>query len=319
VDLLSRKVENLRSLEYPPEKVELLVFSDGSTDATLEKLRGLSATDGRFRVLSSPQRLGKPSALNRLVREATGDVLVLCDVRQVMNVGALRALIRPLSDPSIGCVSGSLELAGETGAGAYWRYERLIRGCEGRLGRMVGVSGSICAVRRSDMPALPEDILLDDMYVPLRIALTSGTGVVLAEAAQAYDRACDDEREFPRKVRTLAGNYQLIARMPELLVPGRSALWVPFVSHKVLRLVCPWALATLLVASGIAAFLEPHGAGDAAAWRTLALTQCLFYLLALIGERTGRLGALARTFVVLNVAAVVGLFRYVRGSQAVTW
>jgi cellulose synthase/poly-beta-1,6-N-acetylglucosamine synthase-like glycosyltransferase len=318
---LARKLSNLQALDYPADRLQFLVFSDGSTDATERILHDLAARDPRIVWLGSPERVGKPTALNRLLPLATGEVLLLCDVRQLLAPSALRELLRLLSDPSVGCVSGSLVLAGAAGAGAYWRYERLIRGAEGRIGGMVGVSGSLYAIRRADMPPLPSDVLLDDMFVPLRVVLSTGKRVTLAEAAEAYDTAFDDDREFGRKIRTIAGNYQLLAKMPELLLPRRNPLWFQLVSHKLLRLVCPWALVVLFVATAALALdPAPSPAGPAAwSWRTLLCAECAFGALALLGRHAGRLGTLARTFVVLNAAAVVGFVRFLRGSQAVTW
>jgi biofilm PGA synthesis N-glycosyltransferase PgaC len=317
---LREKILNLQSLDYPAGKLQFLVFSDGSTDATESVLEELGKQDRRLQYLSCSQRMGKPAALNRLLRLATGEVLLLCDVRQVLRRNALRALLHPLSDPSVGCVSGSLVLAGQTGAGTYWRYERLIRASEARLGSMVGVSGCIYAMRRADMPELPSDILLDDMFVPLIVALKTRKRIMLAEAAEAHDSACDDSREFSRKVRTLAGNYQLIVKMPGLLVPGVNPVWFQMVSHKVLRLVCPWALLLLFCVSGALAVGDDGlSLTEISLWRAVLSAQCTFYFLALLGRRAGAPGTLARTFAVLNVAAVVGLVRFVRGSQPVTW
>ena len=239
----------------------------------------------------------------------------MCDVRQPFATGALRALLRELSDPLVGCSSGSLVQLGRTGASAYGRYEHAIRGSESRAGSMVGVAGSIYAIRRADMPVVPPDVLLDDMFVPLRVALSQGKRIVLANGADAYDEACDDAREFPRKVRTLAGNYQLIELMPSLLVPILNPVWFQLASHKLLRLACPWALVALFVSSGSLAFA---GAAEPI-WRAFFLAQVAFYGLSAVGPAAGFLGTVARTFVVLNAAAVVGLWRFVRGTQAVTW
>jgi hypothetical protein len=183
---------------------------------------------------------------------------------------------------------------------------------------MVGVSGSLYAVRRADFQELPLDVLLDDMFVPLSVA-RQRKWIVVSSDAEAYDEACDDDREFARKVRTLAGNYQLVAMMPWLLVPGVNPVWFQIVSHKLLRLVCPWALLCLFVSSLVLAFAAHDSVFAQLFWRTLALGQVSFYVLALLGARAGRLGSLARTFVVLNLAALVGLWRFLRGSQAVTW
>jgi poly-beta-1,6-N-acetyl-D-glucosamine synthase len=315
---VEQKLASLRALDYPPEKLEFLVYSDGSSDRTASIVRELAAKDPRIRLLSGDRRLGKPSALNRLRLAATGEVLLMTDVRQNVHPRALRAMLRLLADPRIGCVSGCLVLEGDTGASAYWRYERFIRSSEARIGAMVGVSGSLYVVRRADLGELPEDVLLDDMFVPLRLALGKKR-IVLCEEAEAYDSACDDEREFSRKVRTLAGNYQLIRLLPSLLVPGKSPVWFQLVSHKLLRLVCPWALATVLFTSLVLAFDPTQNPVELVLYRTLALGQLAFYALAALGSRAGRLGTLARTFVVLNAAALVGLWRYARGTQAVTW
>jgi len=315
---LEDKLRSLDALDYPRDKVEILLCSDGSTDGTEALARRLAEQDPRIRVFSLPRRSGKPSALNLLRREATGEVLLMTDVRQKLVAPALRALLEPLADPAVGCVSGSLVLAGETGPSAYWRYEYFIRRCEARRGAMVGVSGSLYAVRRGDFEELPPDVLLDDMFVPLSL-VRSQKRTVLSVDAVAYDEACDDDREFGRKVRTLAGNYQLVAKMPWLLVPGMNGVWFELVSHKLLRLVCPWALLLLFMLSGALALDARLDAPAALGWRAAWLLQLLFYGLALLGARAGRAGVVARTFVVLNAAAIVGLWRFLLGSQAVTW
>jgi poly-beta-1,6-N-acetyl-D-glucosamine synthase len=218
-------------------------------------------------------------------------------------------------------------LTGSAGAGAYWRYENWIRLREARFRSMVGVTGPIYAIRRAEMRPLPEGVILDDMLVPMRLRLL-GRRILFAEDAIATDDAFGDKREYGRKVRTLAGNYQLFALLPALLVPFLNPSWFEIFSHKLLRLVCPWALGALLVASCSAATstqaetpLVLYGL------RPLLAGQVAFYLFALLGDRGGRifggvgskLGSLCRTFVVMNTAAVVGLFRYVTGAQKVTW
>ena len=315
---LAQKLESLQALDYPSHLLEILVYSDGSTDGTVKLAEKLALCDSRVKVFVSQARLGKPSGLNRLRAEASGHVLLMTDVRQTLAPRALRALLEPLSDPAIGCVSGSLVLAGNTGASAYWRYEKFIRGAEARLGGMVGVSGSLYAIRRSDLQALPSDVLLDDMFIPLLTA-AAHKRIVLSHEAEAYDEATEDEREFERKVRTLAGNYQLVAKLPWLLLPFKNPLWFQFVSHKLLRLACPFALLGLLLAS-LTLALSPETAWPARRlWQALAAGQLVFYALALLGARAGRAGALARTFVVLNAAAVAGLWRFLRGSQQIAW
>ena len=169
------------------------------------------------------------------------------------------------------------------------------------------------------MRALPEGVILDDMWVPLRLRL-AGRHILFAEGAIAYDDAFGDKREYGRKVRTLAGNYQLFALLPALLVPFKNPSWFETVSHKLLRLVCPWALVGLLAASWVGAITKAEASPIILyGLRPLLGGQMAFYLFALLGEWGGRIGSLCRTFVVLNSAAVVGLWRFVTGAQKVTW
>lgn len=315
---LEPKLRCLQQLDYPPDKLEFLVYVDGASDESEQLARRFAEHEPRLRVFSSSVRLGKPAGLNRLRAEARGEVLLMTDVRQTLAPRALRALLEQLGDPAIGCVSGSLVLAGNTGAGAYWRYEKFIRGSEARLGSLVGVSGSLYALRREDLAELPHDVLLDDMFVPLEV-VRRRKQVTLSTEAEAYDEAYDDDREFARKVRTLAGNYQLLQKLPWLLVPGKNPVWFQLVSHKLLRLLCPWALLGLLIAAPVLAFTAELSSAERWFWQALLVSQLLFYGLAALGARAGRLGSLARTFTVMNAAAVVGLWRFARGTQAVTW
>lgn len=317
---LPDKVASLQALDYPADRLEFLLYSDGSTDGTRAVAEALAGKDPRVRVIASERRRGKPTALNVMADQARGEVLMLTDVRQPLVSVALRALVAPLCDPAVSCVSGNLILQGGTGAGAYWRYENAIRKAEGRFRGMVGVTGPLYAVRRTDLLPLPEDIILDDMLVPLRLQLAYRQRVVFAPEAVAHDQAFDDDREFGRKARTLAGNYQLLTRLPGLFLPFHYGLWFEFVSHKLLRLLCPWLLLAMLVAS-LAGALAP---GTGPGWRSLLTTvlmvgQVVFYALAFMGERAGKFGRLARTFIVMNAAAVVGLWRFMSGTQRVTW
>jgi len=320
---LERKAASLLALDYPADRLEVLLYSDGSSDATTEVADRLAAADTRIRSLGSTTRLGKPTALNAMREIARGEVLLMTDVRQPLEPGALRALVRPLADERIGCVSGNLILVGEAGAGFYWRYENRIRTAEGRFRSMVGVTGPLYAMRKADLAPLPPDVILDDMFIPMRLRL-QGRRIAFARDAVAYDEAFTDEREFGRKVRTLAGQYQLLGMLPGLLSPLSNPSWFEFMSHKIMRLVCPWALIALfaILPLGWWTASELH---CACCWSTrmvfgaLTLAQLGFYALAVLGDRAGKLGQVTRTFVVLNSAAVVGLWRQLRGTQRVKW
>jgi cellulose synthase/poly-beta-1,6-N-acetylglucosamine synthase-like glycosyltransferase len=315
---LPKKLASLFAQDYPRDKLDVIVFCDGCTDGTEALARELAAQEAarggvRVNVLVG-HRKGKPTALNTMSAAATGDLILLNDVRQPLAPASARALARALDDPGVGCATGNLVLEGDAGSGVYWRYENWIRKQESRYRGMVGITGPIAMVRRSDLEPLPTDVILDDVWVPSRLALR-GQRVELVEEAEARDAAFEDDREFKRKVRTLAGNYQIFSMLPGLLSPAKNPIWFETISHKILRLVAPWLLIALMLVSGVA-FLTP---GGSSALRALFLAQVAFYALAVAGRRAGRIAGVARTFVVLNVAALVGLFKFATGKQRITW
>jgi poly-beta-1,6-N-acetyl-D-glucosamine synthase len=316
---LEAKLDSLAALEYPADKIEFLVLSDGSTDGTDDILAKRHAADPRFRWVRREERSGKPSGINRLKELATGEVLILTDARQPLSPRTARALVSHFVDPSVGCVSGNLVLEGEAGAGVYWRYEKWIREQEARFRSVVGVTGAIYAIRRAEMPTLPDDIILDDVFTPMTLRL-EGKKILFEREAVATEMAFEDDREFNRKARTLAGNYQLFSRMPALLVPFLNPSWFETMSHKTLRLAGPFLLAALLGGS-LAALRKPSDMtrGELALMRTLVAGQLAFYGAAALGPKAGKLPGVARTFVTMNAAALVGLARHLKKTQRIAW
>jgi cellulose synthase/poly-beta-1,6-N-acetylglucosamine synthase-like glycosyltransferase len=315
---VDEKLATLLGQDYPPgQLVQVLVYDDGSTDDTRARVERAAAADARIELVRGDGRRGKPSALNAMLPRARGEVLLMTDARQPLAPGALAALVDALEDPRVACAAGHLVMRGATGASAYWKYEKWIRDSEARFSSLVGVSGALYALRRADLAPLPEDIILDDMWVPMRLRL-DGRDVVFVRDAEFYDDAFDDEKEFRRKVRTLAGNYQLVTRMPRLLVPFLNPSWFELTSHKLARLLCPWALVGLAASTAIGLALGADAPAWARAWLVVAAAgQLAFYALAALA--VGKPGRLARTFVVLNAAALVGLWKHASGGQRVTW
>jgi biofilm PGA synthesis N-glycosyltransferase PgaC len=244
---IRQKILNCLSLDYPRKKMQIIVALDGPEDGT-EVLALAFASQG-VQVSYTPHHQGKAAALNSAVARARGSLIVFVDARQILDRKVIRELAANFSDPSVGAVSGELILSGETGGvGLYWRYEKLIRTLESEIHSVVGATGALYALRRDLYRNLPEDTLLDDVVIPMRVVLNGGR-VVLDRKALAYDRPSPPEAEFGRKVRTLAGNFQLIGRMPELLLPWRNPVFFQFVSHKVTRLLVPYALIALFVSN----------------------------------------------------------------------
>jgi len=316
--VLVRKLENLLTLDYPPEKLDVVVVSDGSSDGTASILKDFGAR-GRVRTRSKPESQGKASGLNDAIELASGEILLFTDARQLIEPGALRLLVENFSDPAVGCVSGELMLGdpvgGETGRGTglYWRIEKKIREMESATGSVAGATGAIYCARRQLLEPLPAGTILDDVLIPMQV-VREGFRVIFDSRARAWDSPdLGGTREFSRKVRTLSGNYQLLQLAPWLL-SSRNPIRFEFVSHKLSRLVAPFALVALLVAS---LFLPQPG------YRAALIAQLAFYALAVVAIVDVKIGPLsriadpARTFVVLNSAALVAFVNFVTGRKAV--
>jgi cellulose synthase/poly-beta-1,6-N-acetylglucosamine synthase-like glycosyltransferase len=320
--LIDARIQNLLSLDYPRDRLEIIVASDGSTDTTVDRARGYVEAD--IQVVAFERRRGKPAVLNDLIPGLRGEIVVLADARQRFEVGALRVLTAPFGDGLVGAVSGELVLSdipegagGMEGLSLYWRYEKFIRRSESQLDSTVGATGAIYAIRRDLFEPIPDDTILDDVLIPLRIA-RRGYRVLFEPRARAYDRApTSSGEELVRKVRTLAGNFQLFARERWLLSPFRNRLWFQTLSHKGLRLVAPLLQGTALTTNILLA-------GDPT-YRITLVVQLLFYAAALGGcaprsaEGRNPIVALPYTVCLLSWATMVGFFRFVAGHQRVQW
>lgn len=277
---LPSRLDNLLQLNYPGAR-EIIVVSDGSTDETSETL---ARYRGRVRTVEVAGG-GKPLALNAGVGVATGEILVFADARQHFCNNALVELVANFEDPRVGGVTGELVLDAEhgdsdstisDGVGLYWKYEKWLRRNESAVWSTLGATGAIYAIRRSLWRPLPAETLLDDVLVPMRVVL-AGQRIVFEERARAFDRASADAgNEARRKTRTLAGNYQILAQEPRLLVPGLNPVWLQYMSHKVGRLVVPWALVGTFVTSAVLA-------GSHWFFAIAFVAQLAFYSLAAIG------------------------------------
>ncbi len=304
---LQARVANLLRQDYDGP-IEIIVVSDGSTDDPRRVLADAPATVRLIEIAAA----GKAAALNAGAAAARHDILVFADARQTFAPDALRYLVAPFVDARVGGVTGELLLDAEKrgpddpdgtvaeGVGLYWRYEKSLRRMESSIGSTLGATGAIYALRRSLWRPLPEETLLDDVLAPMR-AVLSGHAVVFEDRAKAFDRASRDAAtESRRKVRTLAGNVQILWLEPRLLIPVVNPVWWQYISHKVGRLLVPYALMATFIAS--VALSDEHWFYELALMGQLA-----FYALAVWGALLAdRVARLALTFVVLNYSAVAG-------------
>jgi cellulose synthase/poly-beta-1,6-N-acetylglucosamine synthase-like glycosyltransferase len=306
---IGTRLRNLFESDYPADRLRVLVVDDGSDDDTEGAARALG--DARVHVLRLPRAGGKAAALNAAMAQVSTPFTVFADARQRFDAGTLAELIAPFADPGVGVVSGEVRLA-EAGydadpvaaEGTYGRIERRLREAEARLGWAHAASGAVYAIRTEVFRPLPAGLLLDDVYTPLQ-ALPRGLRIWVAREAVAIDEPGRElRREFRRKLRTLAGNWQLIAALPWLMRPRDNPVFFAWISHKVLRLLAPWALLGALVASAFAATPLVRIAFwlQVAAYAVAAAT-----LLAPRLMRRVPFAATAGSFVTLNAAAFLSL------------
>jgi cellulose synthase/poly-beta-1,6-N-acetylglucosamine synthase-like glycosyltransferase len=311
------RICNILAQDYPAQKIETIVVSDGSRDQTDKLVQNLAERltrqDGRtpVRLITLPVPQGKPTAINTGVASAHGEIVVFTDARQRFAPDAVAQLVGAFESEDVGCASGELIFEKTPGSmiaqemGAYWKFEKNIRRLESKTGSVVGATGSIYAIRRALFRPIPPETLLDDVLIPLTIR-DQGFRVIFQSAAKAFDNPSQDFRqEKRRKIRTLAGNWQLLMMNPKLLSPCHNPFFFKFVSHKVLRLLVPYALIGICFLS-LALPLPFLVATLAlfAASATVAITP-------LFPKRTrilSRVGAASRAFWFLNYTALLAPF-----------
>lgn len=313
--ILRDKLESLSALSYPASLLEIIIVSDGSTDETSQVLEAQKRDS--VVAIASAQHEGKACVLNRGVKVARGEIIVFTDARQTIEPQALRQLITNFADPTVGCASGELMLGGaggsevSDGVGLYWRFEKKIREWESATKCVVGATGAFYAVRKELVASLPHGTILDDVFIPLNVA-RRGYRVIFDPKARAWDPLPTTvKREFQRKTRTLTGNYQLLQLAPWLLTKANPVRF-EFVSHKLMRLVVPFALAAALLSSLFAT-------GEF--YRLALAVQIAFYGLGALAFLRLKMGVLSRfanlasSFLLLNAAATLALFNLIAGRK----
>jgi cellulose synthase/poly-beta-1,6-N-acetylglucosamine synthase-like glycosyltransferase len=321
--LLPWKLDGLLTMD-PALIKEIIVILDGCTDGSAEWLS--EVRDPRVIPVVMKEQAGKAAALSRGMALATADLLLFVDIRPEVTESAIRQLSSNFADPNVGCAAGELRIRVDAAhsestsavGGLYWKYEQWIRNSEAAYDSPVGVYGGFYAIRRSLASEPPDGLILDDMFQPLQV-IRQGYRSIVDQQALVYDRwPSTAAGEFQRKVRTLAGNFQLVAEHPWMLSTENRVLF-QLVSHKLLRLVVPYCLLTMLV---IAPLLGIHSD----VWAVVACLQTMLLLLVLLGLRTklpvvGKAASALSALLLLNAAAVWALWTFVftRGPLWKIW
>jgi len=317
---IARKIENVLQFEYPRQRLQILVASDGCTDQTVAIAE--QYVDRGVEVRHSPCRGGKSALLNRVVPTVNGEIVLATDVTALLPPKTLRLLARHFRDSKVGCVTGprvclGTDSAASEGEGLYWRYEAWIKRSESRLGTCIGANGQVLAVRKSLFPHIPE--INDDFYVSMKVLVFDRAKVLFEPGAKALiPAAANLGQELERKIRTNEGFLRDLSYLIPALNPWKSPVWWRFFSHHVLRRLVPFAMIAALAASLL---LWQHSAY----YRIASLAQIVFYAGALAGFLLERehirfhIFYLPFYFAFANVAVLLAWMRWGLRKQEYTW
>lgn len=316
--VIATKLENTWGLDYPADRFELLVGSDGSSDATAALLA--HCKDPRLKAFAFSERRGKISVLNDLLQQVDADIVVMSDANTIFAPDAVKLLVQHFADPTVGCVSGELGLdngGGVSGEGLYWRYEGWIKRNESRLGFLIGSNGGIFAIRRELYRPLPASTVVEDFVITMQV-LEQGYNVRFEPAARAMEPACPSARaEMIRKIRIGAGGFQALGLTGQLLHPRYGLRAFAFWGHKVLRWLVPLFCVVALGAN--------VGLLGVDLYRVLFLGQLAGAALAGWAYHATPAAAPPRWsrpvtyFYLMNYALLCGFLRFLLRTQRVTW
>lgn len=319
---LAAKLENTLALDYPPEKLEIIVASDCSTDRTDEIVRSYAARGVRLH--RQPERLGKTAAQNAAVELARGEILLFSDATTLYRPDVLRALAPNFADSSVGCVAGRLVYVDAEGSGvgrgarSYWNYETFIKERESRINSLIGVSGCLYAVRRSAYVPLYNEAC-SDFIIATKMVEQGLRAVYEPSAVCTEETNRQASKELKMRVRVIAQTLPDLWQHRAMLNPLHAGFYaVQLLSHKVMRYLVPLFLLGALLSSALLATRSVFFA-------VVLLLQAGFYLSALASlllERAGvrsRLLSLPQYFVLANLASAIALYKFVRGERYARW
>jgi cellulose synthase/poly-beta-1,6-N-acetylglucosamine synthase-like glycosyltransferase len=324
-DLIEEKITNTLELNYPKDKVQIIVITDGSTDLTVSKVREYQDVV----LLHKDQRAGKMAAIKRAIPYITGEVLLFTDANTFLNQLAVRELVKHYRNDQVGAVAGEKRIiveesadASSAGEGFYWKYESFLKKCDYELYSNVGAAGELFSIRTKLYEPVEADTIIDDHMIAMRIA---EKGYIIAYEPNAYaieTASANVKEELKRKVRIAAGGIQSILRLRKAANPFRNpVLTFQYLSHRVLRwTLTPILLPVIFILNGIIVY-----SGGSLLYQILFLAQCIFYFSAYMGfyfERKNiRIKALFIPFYfcMMNYAVIAGIIRYFRNAQSAAW
>lgn len=323
-EYIEEKIQNSLELDYPKDKLKLIFISDGSSDDTPQRIKKYDSVIA----LHEDKRSGKAAAMNRAMKFVTTPIVVFCDANTTLNKEAIKELVKHYQDENVGAVTGEKRIistnkegASTAGEGIYWKYESLLKKLDSDFYSVVGAAGELMSYRTNLYKELPSDSLLDDLMQSMQIAI-DGYRVIYEKNAWAAETASANvKEELKRKIRISAGAWQSMLRLGKAFNPFHNFnLFFAFISHRVLRwTLAPFSLLILLVAN---VFLALDGN---TLYTTILVMQIGFYVLALLGWYFENKRIKVKVlfvpyyFFIMNLCVYLGLFRFLKGKQSVSW
>lgn len=323
-EYIEEKIQNSLELDYPKDKLKLIFISDGSSDDTPQRIKKYSSVIA----LHEDKRSGKAAAMNRAMKFVTTPIVVFCDANTTLNKEAIRELVKHYKDEKVGAVTGEKRIistnkegASTAGEGIYWKYESLLKKLDSDFYSVVGAAGELMSYRTNLYKELPSDSLLDDLMQSMQIAI-DGYRVIYEKNAWAAETASANvKEELKRKIRISAGAWQSMLRLGKAFNPFHNFnLFFAFISHRVLRwTLAPFSLLILLIANVFLA-LDSN-----TLYTTILVLQIAFYALALLGWYFENKRIKVKVlfvpyyFFIMNLCVYLGLFRFLKGKQSVSW
>ena len=318
---IEHRLMNALAMDYPREKLQIVVGSDGSVDETARIVEGFA--DRGVELFDYEQNRGKATVLNESVPHLKGEIILFSDANTYNEPMSARNLVRWFRDPAIGVVCGRLVLtdpvSGRNADGLYWKYENFLKYYENRLGALLGSNGAIYAMRKDLYTPIDGATIVDDFVIPLLAKVKFGCSIVYdCEAIATEETPASVGAEFHRRSRIGAGGFQSIGFLWKILDPRRGWVAFSFLSHKILRWFCPFFLIGALASNAVLL------SGGETCYRYLLLAQVAFYLVSLLlafapASRWLRPFRLASLFSGMNLALFVGFCRWLGGNQCGTW
>lgn len=323
-EYIEQKLKNTLEIDYPPELLEIVVITDGSTDATTMLVK----KNYRVRLLHRPERRGKVAAMNRAINYVSAPIVIFCDANTDLNPDCINAIVRHYNDPEVGAVAGEKIVTGKDGRaagegeGLYWKYESFLKRMDSEFYSTVGAAGELFSIRTALFEKAPEDTIIEDFVQSLKVCIK---GYVVRYEPRAFAAEGPSEsirEEMKRKVRITAGAFQAMGMLKELFNVFRfPVLSFQFISHRILRwTLCPLSLVTLLISNIFLAF-----SSDGEFYHLFLIAQLVFYSLAITGWIFARQNIRLKFifipfyFSFMNVAVFLGFARFVRKRQTVLW